>query len=71
MLDTDDKNSDKQSTAAQRDYVVSLTVSKSDRSPFDGSAGSIKDCNQVQLMFIDQESVSVMSDVSRTVGCHI
>src|SRR3954467_4682571 len=68
MWDTDDQTSDKQSTAAQRDYVVSLTVSKSDRSSFDGSAGAVKDCNQVQLTsHWSIRRVSTMSVVSRTV----
>jgi len=68
MWDTDDQTSDKQSTAAQRDYVVSLTVSKSDRSSFDGSAGAVKDCNQVQLTsHWSMRRVSTMSAVSRTV----
>ena len=49
MLDPDDQTSDKQITARQRDQVVSLMVSKSDWSSFDGSAGTVKDCNQVQL----------------------
>ena len=68
MWDTNVRTSDKQSTAAQRDYVLSLTVSKSDRSSFDGSAGAVKDCNQVQLTsHWSMRRVSTMSDVSRTV----
>src|SRR3954471_11154833 len=68
MWDTDDRTSDKQSTAAQRDYVVSLTVSKSDQSSFDGSAGAVKDCNQVQLTsHWSMRRVSTMYVVSRTV----
>ena len=68
ILDTDDQTSDKQGTAEQRDYVVSLTVSKSDRSSFDGSAGAVKDCNQVQLTsHWSMRRVSTMSAVSRTV----